>query len=558
MAKNIFSGLLNPEYNPGRNAFDLSHRKVFSCKAGELTPVLVEDVVPGDYFELDTATLLRTLPLQTAAFMRAKMVFDFFFVPKNILWHNFESFIAQRSDPYSSNAKGSLYEPNITITQLKNFASAAATFSPVDSEQTRYRLLNMLGYGKLKDVSDPSVTSRSYSALRIAAYNHIFNDVYRNPWRDEPTSGNHAVQNMNLDDIACDSYSTSLITHEGNRDDGFVKMHYRGYKKDIFMGSLPSQQFGSVSAVSSPLPDVRLRSFSQTNASVSINDSGFLVANGQANFHLYDRNGATPVFSSFDVLQLRRAMALQKWKEYNMRAGYRYHNQQRAMFGVSPRFSNDDHVEFIDSYDAPISVDEVVSQNGSADGNLGEIGGKGIGFANGKQIKYKVSDHGFIFCIMSIVPEVEYDSLMPDRQVVRSEPFDHYVPAFDNLGMTPIHSYDLRGLNGNSQYIDSVLGYAPSYWEYKTRVDKVYDEFMQGLSTPGSLASWVSTRRDLSAVINADGQIPLQYYYINPKILDNIFAMNADDKDDTNQFLVNLNFSITAVRPMSVLGLPSF
>ena len=79
--RNIFSDLLNPKSFNQKNGFDLSHRKVFAAKAGELLPVLCEEMYPTDYFEIDTATLLRTLPMQTAAFLRARMCFDFFFVP---------------------------------------------------------------------------------------------------------------------------------------------------------------------------------------------------------------------------------------------------------------------------------------------------------------------------------------------------------------------------------------------------------------------------------------------------------------------------------------------
>lgn len=84
--RNIFSDLLHPKSFNQKNGFDLSHRKVFDCKAGELLPVLCEEMYPTDYFEIDTATLLRTMPLQTAAFLRARMCFDFFFVPKTCIW----------------------------------------------------------------------------------------------------------------------------------------------------------------------------------------------------------------------------------------------------------------------------------------------------------------------------------------------------------------------------------------------------------------------------------------------------------------------------------------
>lgn len=569
--RNIFKALANPEHKPGRNAFDHSHRKIFTAKAGELLPVLCKDVVPGDYFEIDTATLLRTLPLNTAAFLRAKMNFDFFFVPKNILWHNWESFRWQRKDVYSSVAQGFKNVPQVRYSTLDAWASVerSGDTSPVNSVPARKKLLNLLGYGNLAKGTPIGVDGqRSFEVLTIAAYNHIYNDFYRNPWRDEPDS--NSIMNMNFDDVACTSFDTCLI--DTSRTSDFVKMHYRGWKKDLFMGSLPNQQFGSVSSISSPgqLQGVILQSSPavngsaqaayHTNFSDNIARSGTLgvgdSSTGSSVWNIF-RPGSSPQnFSAagFDVLQLRRALALQKWKEYNMRAGYRAHNQQRAMFGVSPKYSNDDHVHFIDSYDASISIDEVVSQNGSVDGNLGELGGKGIGFANGKKIRFDVSDDGFIFCIFSIVPEAEYDAYGIDKNRIRSEAFDYYTPAFENLGMEAIHRYELNGLVGqNSSTADAVIGYAPRYYEYKTDYDKVYCDFVTG----GALSSWVSTRRDLESISNS-GTIPIESYYINPRVLDSVFGFNADRNLDTDQFLINLNFGISAIRPMSVLGLPSF
>lgn len=76
--QNIMKELLNPTHKPNRSGKDLSHRRVLSLKAGELLPVLCEEMVPNDYFEVDTASLLRTFPLRTAAFLRARVHYDFF------------------------------------------------------------------------------------------------------------------------------------------------------------------------------------------------------------------------------------------------------------------------------------------------------------------------------------------------------------------------------------------------------------------------------------------------------------------------------------------------
>ena len=57
---------------PGKSAFDLSHVRVFDTDIGRLTPVLLEDVIPGDIFEISQASLISSLyKLPTKCFAKA-------------------------------------------------------------------------------------------------------------------------------------------------------------------------------------------------------------------------------------------------------------------------------------------------------------------------------------------------------------------------------------------------------------------------------------------------------------------------------------------------------
>lgn len=558
MAKrNIFSALNHPENHVSRNGFDLSHRKVFSAKAGQLLPILCEDVVPGDYFEIDTASLIRTMPLNTAAFLRARACFDFFFVPKTKLWSNYNAFISQRNVIESSALHEAAYEPNVTLTTLNilvNDGNADST-SVRDTVSDRAKVLQLLGYGDgMKTLPSGLDGSKSLTALPIAGYNAIFNWYYRNAWRDEPTSA--MIARSNLDNYSCDTYQGSLID-AGTTD--FVHLYPHSWYKDLFMGSLPNQQFGVVSSVDVSGGSVRLSAGNNVSVAGSSNpptgiDPGSIYY-GSGQYPQYSSslstNGAT-----FDVLALRKALALQKWKEYNMRAGWKAKYQQRAMFGVDAPHDAQHEIDFIDSYEQIIQISEVISTANTSsptdgNGNLAEIAGKGISAGGSHKIKYSVNQPGYIYCIFYIIPEAEYDQEMIDRQLVRSEPFDHYTPAFENLGMQAIHKSELS-YKGNASVFDNVIGYAPNYYEYKTRVDKVYGPF----TTNGSLSPWVSVRRDIQNMINT-GTLSKNNFYIDPRVLDPLFAVACDGTQDTDQFIINCNFDIKAVRPMSVLGLPT-
>ena len=88
MPKNVMK-MLKPSPKRGKNAFDLSHRHILGANFGELLPITTLETVPGDYFEINCADLLRAMPMVTSPFMRAKQHIDFWFVPYTDLWHQY-------------------------------------------------------------------------------------------------------------------------------------------------------------------------------------------------------------------------------------------------------------------------------------------------------------------------------------------------------------------------------------------------------------------------------------------------------------------------------------
>ena len=618
--------LLNPTHKPGRSGKDLTHRRIFTAKAGELLPILCEEMVPNDYFEIDTSSLIRTFPLQTAAFLRGSMHFDFFFVPKTAVWRNFDNFYYQRPEKFSSLLKGSAYEPNITLERLswetfRGSGTSKIPISPLDSQPARAKLLQLLGYGTTgfidaseftEDDGDyHAIKDKSLTVLPLMGYHRIYNMWYRNAWRDDPQIYDANI--FSADSWDCSSYSTSLYDYNVDITNPYqpsiCQLHYHPWFSDLFMGSLPNSQFGSVSSVNisgsggtvsvtsliSASVDVTGSASGTTGFDASADSSGRwtkvdgtafsgasqvtanamyepmnnLFVSGQSaikhDHALTDvpvtgsgtvsgtatGTGTVSGTGSFDVLALRRALALQKWKEYNMRAGWKTRNQARAMFGVSTPEDRKHEIEFLKGYDFPLMIDEVINQSST---DLGELAGKGIGVGNGEKLTFSSGErHGYLYCIAYFLPQAEYDAKGIEKYLVRSEPFDHYVPAFENLGMEAIHRFELT-MEGDTDSFNTVIGYSPRYHEYKTRVDKVYGEFMSGKS----LSSWVSVRKDLQDIVgNLFGYIPVSMLYVNPSVLNTIFAATADGSLQTDQFLINTNITLKAVRPMSDLGLPN-
>ena len=117
MPKNVMK-LLKPSPHRQRNDFDLSHRHVYDANFGELIPATCIETVPGDNITLHASDLLRAIPFVTSPFLRAKQHIDVWFVPYHDLWHQFDAFITQKSEPVSSAFKSAAFCPHVSQYNL--------------------------------------------------------------------------------------------------------------------------------------------------------------------------------------------------------------------------------------------------------------------------------------------------------------------------------------------------------------------------------------------------------------------------------------------------------
>lgn len=573
MSKNLFAGL-KPEARLSKNAFDLSFRNVFSAKAGQILPIMCQELVPGDHFKVDCSALIRTQPLNTAAFLRTKAYYHFFFVPYSTLWHGWDSFINQRENQTSSHVVGSRFVPNIGLRDLdvllKKHEDDNKDVHGFKALNGSYKLCEYLGYGGLGFSDGTEGSSSEYvvgnpkvSLFPILAYNKIYYDYYSNPYYEEP---NPLL--FNVDVVNCESPESSdilkypLYLSDANKWKKFplldmFTIKYRSYKKDLFMGLLPDSQFGSVSLL--PFSDVNIIAKSRDGSPVSagtmsVAHEGLVKAEYSGKYT--DTFNLSP---GIDVLQLRKVEALQRWKENTLRAGNRLSDNAIAHFGVRPRHFMSDHADYIGGFDSSVNVDEVIAQANAAN-ELGQIGGKGISAINGSQIEYDATEFGVLMCMFSIVPESDYNGSMVSKSNTRLEAFDFFTPEYENLGLEPVLNYQLTGINkiprtrltGPNRLSLSpvVLGYAPRYSDYKINVDVVHDEFKTGKS----LSAWCTPRSDISPYSG----ISIRLLKVNPSILDTVFVKKMDDKVSSDPFLINSYFNVSALRPMSILGLPNF
>lgn len=589
MPKNVMK-LIKPSPHRARNDFDLSHRHVFSINFGELLPSTCIETVPGDHIVMHVSDLLRAIPLATSPFLRAKQHTDVWFVPYADLWHNFNQFMTQRDEPLSSALRSHSFVPHASVYDIINAIAREPSGTPFkdivgrDYYYGARKIFNLLGYGS--GTSYAQSNSCSVNLFRILAYNKIWYDEYRQNYFDDGTyllpenimiNSDHAIPNINrpamlfnadwLDcgtELSADFYNwlrrvnddvESGTDKSGDVIRAMFQMRYRLWKKDLFTGLLPSTQFGSVSVVNADLLNNKvfglnpLLNNQQAPANQVGNSQVFLTK--QIDGQYIDSALYVNGMSNFDVLALKRSEAVQLWRQNALRAGNRVSDNMVAHYGVEPNAPRDHRPTFLGSVSAPINigdVDSTAATGQSVNGQLGDIAGKGLSSLNEKVFTYDAKDFGVIIAMTSILPEAEYMASGISRPNQLLEPEDFFIPEYENLGLEAVSGFNFSSYN----IANRVLGYAPRYYGYKTKLDKCYDEFMLN----GVFAPWCTPKLDVYQALQQGGTaLPLSCLYVNPTLFDNNFSVGVDVSP---QFLCDMYFDVDAVRPMSVLGLPDF
>ena len=81
-----------------RSKFNLSYTKLLSCDLGELVPVGLTEVLPGDSFRMSTSALVRCSALLAPVMHAVHVGIHHWYVPNRIVWDNWENFITGGPD----------------------------------------------------------------------------------------------------------------------------------------------------------------------------------------------------------------------------------------------------------------------------------------------------------------------------------------------------------------------------------------------------------------------------------------------------------------------------
>lgn len=571
-----FNPLDRAKINTHRSSFDLSSKKLFTAKVGEILPCYWQIAIPGNKYRISSDWFTRTVPVNTAAYTRIKEYYDFYAVPLRLISRALPQAFTQMTDYMTSAASSTANTsaltsvPNVSQNIFNLFLQTA---NAGDNSNTRddaglpivygsCKLLDLLGYGSmiassntgkaaitkkylgvdnLGDADNPLVyqTSQTVNALPFLAYQKIYYDFYSNSQWEK-----HKAYAYNVD-YWSGTGSLGLVTD-------MVQLRYANYPKDYFMGMLPSSQYGSVALLPSlydaSQPSQRVLQPAQKLFAQSVSSSNKVILSGVASKAEY-----LALNTDLSALSIRAAEYLQRWKEVVQFSSKDYSDQMAAQFGIKAPEYMGNHAHYIGGWSSVININEVVNTNLDTDSSQASIAGKGVSSKSGHVLTYDCgAEHQVIMCVYHAVPMLDWELTGQAPQLTVTAVSDFPQPAFDQLGMQAVPALNLQ--NNPGRNVSGSLGYNLRYWQWKSNIDTVHAGFRSG----AAYQSWAAPL-DGWQVLTSAGAWSYQSMKVRPQQLNSIFVPQVDAANCSvafDQLLCNVNFQVYAVQNLDRNGLP--
>lgn len=547
-----------PKTSIPRSVFNRSHGHKTAIPVGKLIPFFVDEVLPGDTFNLKTALLAR-LSTPIVPFMDNLYIRTFyFFVPNRLIWEHWEAMNGDQKSGPTASTDYMVPEGNIS------FSSGGI---PIGSIGDYMGLPTGLSSGSLM-----------VSELPLRAYSLIWNEWFRSEDLQDAVNIDKNTGRLFVGDSSITSSNSNNVVWYQNSPISVAKFHdyftsalpwpQKGPGVEISLGSSVPVDFGdSFGLEVSGTPTYKVGSNStvrnlsviniETSGSVtttSRNALGFTQTNGADNGNVtwvnpgisLNTEGATVDLSQstpISINDLRQAFQIQKLYERDARGGTRYTEILRSHFGVVSPDARLQRPEYLGGGKSRINVNPV-QQTSSTDESSGTPQGNlaayAVGFDSRHCFTKSFVEHGWIIGLVCVQSDLTYQQGL-NRMWSRKARFDYYWPVFAHLGEQAILNKEIYA-QGNEQD-DEVFGYQERYAEYR---------YFPSLIT-GQLRSTSSTPLDVWHLAEKFETLPkLNSTFIQDATpIERVVAVT-----DEPPIILDAWFDMKCVRPMPVYSTP--
>lgn len=497
-----------------RSKFNLSHYKTFTCDMGLLIPIACVDVLPGDTFRHSTNILIRMSPMLAPVMHPIVCRIHHWYVPYRLIWDEWEEFIT--GGPTGFGVDTPLF-PTVsvspTVSSLSDYLGLPLSDSaPFSVSALPFRAYNMIWNNFYRDQDlqdeipisyesgDDSITSLSLQ--RVAWQKDYFTTA--RPWTQKGSEVSVPVSPATTSNTSYDQYVFHMEYRGANNNYvlvpgscGLDTSVRATYTTDVLLNSIAGK---------SPGDSISLPSLVGSPATAKYGDSGCSGASIQSARYVskktiigtipstisytcgdYTPNPATRLTTldltlnvarnvgSVNIMDLRKALAIQRFEEARANYGSRYIEFLRAAYGVSPRDYRLQLPEYLGGGRQMLRINEVL-QTAEGTDPVGTMKGHGFGLVGSNRYKKMFVEHGVLLTLLSILPETMYTQGL-NRMWLKRSPLDFYMKEYSNVGMQEVFAQELYGLAAPG----TIFGYQDRYDEYRRCVSSVSGEFRTSL-----------------------------------------------------------------------------
>lgn len=549
-----------PSANIGRSKMSRASTVKTSFNVGSIIPFYLDEVLPGDTFNIKTSKVIRMQPMVSAPMDNLYLDTYYFFVPNRLLWSHWKEFNGEN-------------------TQSAWIPQAEYAIPQIEAPSGGWNQGTIADYLGLPI----GVDGISVNALPFRAYALICNEWFRDQNLMDPLNipvGDATVTGTNGDTFVSD-------VAKGGKPYPASRYH------DYFSSCLPAPQKGPdvaipiADAADIPVITKNVNHTSQGNywlrGYISHNPNGLVVDDNLYDIYATSTNGTdayrqvrahqpavqsgadgtgfvpSNLYASFSgnavaatINQLRFAFQLQKLYERDARGGTRYTEIIRSHFGVVSPDARLQRPEYLGGNRTPITITQVLQNSETASTPQGNVAGTSLTSDVHGDFSKSFTEHGYILGLMVARYDHTYQQGI-DRLWSRMTRFDFYWPVFANIGEQAVKNKELYAQGSSAvnpisgvAYDEEVFGYQEAWSEYRYKPNKVTGQMRSDAS--GTLDSWHF----------ADDYASMPYLSASwmQESPDNIDRVMVVAHTVSDQMFADIYVSCECVRPMPVYSIP--